>query len=238
MTLQFFDFLADNEDYDASIVSRMNLRHKFLIAPFENEIRGSSVLDIAAHDGRWSYALAAAGAAEVYGVEARRELIEKFSSYPQSDFKSRVTLKENDLYRELDHLIETEATFDVVVLFGIFYHVMDHYGLLAKVSRLNPKVIIIDSEFITTANPMIQLVKERTDHVLNAIAQVPDQQTTLIGIPSTTAMERMANVLGYDCDWLDWDSVPKHLRIGVKDYYRKKPKRRRTCVLRPATSSL
>jgi 2-polyprenyl-3-methyl-5-hydroxy-6-metoxy-1,4-benzoquinol methylase len=236
MTVQFYDFLIENEDYDDAMVSRMNLRHQFLVAPFEKEIRGSKVLDIAAHDGRWSYALAAAGAAEVYGVEARRELIDKFSAFPEKVFKDRVTLKESDLYRELDHLIEKKSVFDVVALYGIFYHVMDHYGLLAKVTRLNPKVIIIDSEFITATNPMIQLARERTDNVLNAIAQVPNQQTTLIGVPSTAAMERMASVLGYNHEWLDWDVIPKHLRIGVHDYYRSTPKRRRTCVLRPAFS--
>lgn len=233
--LNFFDFLADFENYDEIGVARMNLRHEFIVAPFAQFICGSRVLDIAAHDGRWSYALAAAGASIVNGVEARGELIAGFKTYPNSDFKGRIKLKQNDLYQELDRLIEDRVNFDVVALYGIFYHVMDHYGLLAKVTQLNPKVIIIDSEFITSANPVIQLVKERTDNVLNAIGQVPLQETTLIGIPSTTAMERMAEVLGFNLEWLDWDSLPIERRIGVQDYFRDKPKRRRTCALYPIT---
>ena len=233
--LGFFGFLDDNENYDKVGIARMNLRHEFIVAPFEKFIRGSRVLDIAAHDGRWSYALAAAGASVVHGVEARGELIAEFENYPKSDFKGRVTLTQNDLYKELYRLVEDSVNFDVVALYGIFYHVMDHYGLLAKVTQLNPKVIIIDSEFITSNNPVIQLVKERTDNVLNAIGQVPHQETTLIGIPSTTAMERMAEVLGFNLEWLDWDKVPIERRIGIPDYYRAKPKRRRTCALYPVT---
>jgi len=233
--MPFFDFLSENEDYNDTMVARMNLRHKFLVEPFEEEIRGSRVLDIAAHDGRWSYALAAAGAAEVHGVEARGELIARYAGYPDSDFKERVTLKQNDLYRELDQLIEDRARFGIVALYGILYHVMDHYGLLAKVARLKPNLIIIDSEFITNDNPMIQISKEKTDNVLNAIGQVPAQETTLVGIPSTAALERMADVLGYKYEWMDWDCVPMKLRVGVHDYYRNKRKRRRTCVLYPLT---
>lgn len=134
----------------------------------------------------------------------------------------------------MDHLIDEGDNFDVVALYGIFYHVMDHYGLLAKITRLRPKLIIIDSEFITAKNPMIQIIKERTDDVLNAIGQIPNQQITLIGVPSTTAMERMAEVLGYRLEWLDWDNVPLEFRVGVPDYYRDKRKRRRTCALYPA----
>ena len=45
---------------------------------------------------------------------------------------------------------------------------MDHYGLLARVKLLKPEVIIIDSEFMSKPNPMIQITRESTDNVLNA----------------------------------------------------------------------
>ncbi|WP_293451536.1 hypothetical protein [Planktotalea sp.] len=86
----------------------------------------------------------------------------------------------------------------MVALYGILYHVMDHYGLLAKVKMLGSKVVIIDSKFISKSNPMIQLNRERTDNVLNTTGHVPNQVTTLVGIPSTGALERMASVLDYD----------------------------------------
>jgi|TARA_R110000787_G_scaffold42880_2_gene105152 hypothetical protein len=64
-------------------------------------------------------------------------------------------------------------------------------------------LIVIGSEFVLDRNPMIQMVKERTDNVLNAIAHVPGQEVTIKGVPSTGAMERMADLLGYGCSWAD-----------------------------------
>ena len=213
----------------------MNLRHEFIVEPFRAQIQGARILDIASHDGRWSYALAGAGAAEVHGIEARAELIESYAAFPDSPFKERVSFTHGDLYQELDRLIAQGARYDVVALFGILYHVMDHYGLLARVQRLGPKVIIIDSEFMSKPNPMIQLARERTDNVLNATGQIPGQETTLVGIPSTGAMERMAEVLGYDIVWSDWDALAKERRRGLRDYYRDTAKRRKTCALFPVS---
>lgn len=64
-----FDFLTELPPYDdnETTIYRLNQRHKLIIDPFGPQIEGARVLDIAAHDGRWSYALAAAGAAEVVG---------------------------------------------------------------------------------------------------------------------------------------------------------------------------
>jgi predicted RNA methylase len=44
-------------------------------APFASEISGARVLDLASHDGRWSYAFAGVGAASVVGIEGRQEMI-------------------------------------------------------------------------------------------------------------------------------------------------------------------
>lgn len=54
-------------DDNATTIYRLNQRHKLIIDPFLPQIEGARVLDIAAHDGRWSYALAAAGASGSWG---------------------------------------------------------------------------------------------------------------------------------------------------------------------------
>ena len=233
--MAFFDFLRDLDGYTADMVTRMNRRHARIVAPFVRDLTGARALDLAAHDGRWSYALAE-HADEVVGVEARPDLIRRFALYPEGVLHNRVTLICDDIYRDLDRRIAAGETFDVVAMFGIFYHVMDHYGLLAKVAQLQPDLILIDSEFIMDRNPMIQMVKERTDNPLNATAQVPGQQVTVKGVPSTAAMDRMADVLGYTCDWADWDSLPHDQRDTVRDYFRDTKMRRRTCVLRPVST--
>ena len=55
---------------------RMQHRHTALIEANRDAIAGKRVLDLASHDGRWSFAALAAGAHHVTGVEARRNLVE------------------------------------------------------------------------------------------------------------------------------------------------------------------
>lgn len=230
---EFFDFLSGFEGYSGNDVARMNRRYEYLVDPFRDDIRNARVLDLAAHDGRWSYAMAFAGAETVLAVEARPELAAKFAMFPDPALRNRVRFRTNDIFDELRNLDTAGERFDVVALFGILYHVMDHFLLLRNVVRLHPSLILIDSEFISTGNSMIQLVRERTDNALNAIPQHEDSAIAIVGIPSMGAMERMAEVLGYGCQWLDWDALPPERRRGVPDYFRDKPKRRRSCALRP-----
>ncbi|MGA0542788.1 class I SAM-dependent methyltransferase [Neotabrizicola sp. VNH66] len=228
-----FDFLGTTGRYSAKDVHRMNMRHSFIIEPFLTDLDGAKVLDLAAHDGRWSYALAAAGARQVIGVEARPELVAKFSDMPHDAPASKVELVVADLFDALQDYVREEQTFDVVAIYGVLYHVMDHFLLLRRVTALRPKLVIIDSEFITGNSPMVQMVRERTDNPLNAIEATANQEVTMVGIPSVGAMEAMADVLGYRCFWLDWEAVSADQRAGLSDYFRNARKRRRTCYLRP-----
>jgi hypothetical protein len=229
----FFDFLADLPLYQGrgNVVNRFNRRYRYLIAPIAEELVGAKVLDIAAHDGRWSYALAAAGAREVHGVEARPELVAAFSDFPESDFKNKVHMEVGDLFDVLDRLVREKEQYDVVALYGIFYHVMDHFRILKQIQKLGPKLIIVDSEFMMRSRPFIRLVTERTDNPLNAVAQIEGQDAAITGVPSYGAMEQMATALGYSTIWLPWEDLPSAQRSGVKDYFRKGKKMRRTCLL-------
>ena len=190
----FFDFLADNPRYAGKRLNlnRLNQRHEFLVEPYAAELAGAKVLDLASHDGRWSYALSAAGAASVLGIEARADQIEQFAAYPDGETKSRVTLVHGDVYDELPKLVARGDTFDVVAMFGFFYHVMDHYGLLKLVKQLAPGLVVIDSEFHLAPEATIRLAVEPTDSPLNSIAHEPDQKIVPVGIPSRAGAEVMA----------------------------------------------
>ena len=233
----FFDFLHDNPRYAGKRLSinRLNQRHAFLVEPYRVELAGAKVLDLASHDGRWSYALSAAGAASVVGIEARADQIEQFQRYPDGETKDRVTLLHGDVYDELPKLVDRGETFDVVAMFGIFYHVMDHYGLLKLVKQLTPGLVVIDSEFHLSRHATVRLAVEPTDSHLNSVAHEPGQEIAPVGIPSRRAAEVMADNLGFDVDWADWDRLPPRRRRGLKAYYRSPPawKRRGTCALRP-----
>ncbi len=231
-----FDFLRrlpPYEDNDTTI-HRLAQRHRLIIDPFAPQIEGARVLDLAAHDGRWSYALAAAGAREVVGVEARQELIDRFANFPQTDFKSKVHLHCNDIYAELETRAKAGEQFDVVAVYGIFYHIMDHFRLLSLIRQLSPGLVIIDSEFIILDNAMVQILREEVSNPLNAVTDVPGKTHTVVGVPSRKATGFMADALGFDITWLDHDLILGEDRRGMHDYFRDGRKVRGTCALSPA----
>lgn len=231
-----FDFLKSLAPYEdnANTVHRLEQRHRLIIDPFQPQIEGARVLDIAAHDGRWSYALAHAGAAEVVGVEARQELIDRFAHFPEDVFRDRITLVCNDLFAEIEARVAAGEQFDVVALYGIFYHIMDHFRLLSLIRRLRPELIIIDSEFIKADNAMVQVLKEEISNPLNAVTEVAGITQTVVGIPSRRATQFMAEALGMDLSWVDHALILGEDRRGMKDYFREGRKARFACALVPA----
>ena len=233
--MSIFDFIRGKPLYahNERSVDRLNTRHRFVISPFLDEIRGARILDLASHDGRWPYAFAQAGAREVIGIEGRAELIEQFETFPDDAAKARVELRQGDINVEVPKLVETGERFDVIGVLGIFYHITTHYVLLSQLSQLRPNLILIDSEFLNRPLEIIQLVPEDPRRHMNTLQQLPNQTKTLKGVPSRTATEMMARNLGYRVDWLDWDALPEDERQGVKDYYRKGRMTRGTCALRP-----
>ncbi len=230
-----FDFLKFILPYseNRNMLYRLIQRQRILIDPFRPQIEGARVLDLACHDGRWSYALAVAGAREVVGVEARQELIDRFVLFPDNAARRCVRLICNDLFDELEACVARQEQFDVIAVYGIFYHVMDHFRLLSLLRRLGPELIIIDSEFIRTDNAVIQVLKEETSNPLNATSDAPDMSHTVVGVPSFRAMDFMADALALDVTWIDHALILGEDRDGMQDYFRTGRKLRGTCALSP-----
>lgn len=229
----FFDFINKIPPYSEKPEGelRLNKRHQMIVEPFRGELDGARVLDLAAHDGRWSYALADAGAAEVIGIEARQELVDRFERFPETDFKARVDLRQGDIFEALEGFIEEGEEFDVVAVYGIFYHIMDHFRLLKLIRNVGAKVILIDSEFSVKKIPIIDLVFEQTAHELCAAPQIPGQERAIIGIPSFAALNSMARALDFDVVWTRSHEQFRDDKRGVQDYFRPEKKRRAFCAL-------
>ncbi len=229
----FFDFIAKIPPYSENRNSeiRLNKRHEMIVAPYRGELDGARVLDLGAHDGRWSYALAEAGAAEVIGIEARAGLIERFAHFPETDFKARVSLQQGDVFEVMEGFVEAGEEFDVIAVLGIYYHIMDHFRLLQMIRHLGAKIAIIDSEFMLMKSPMIQLVFEDTGQDLNAAPQFAGQKRAIIGIPSFRAMRAMAEALDFEIVWSQAGELFGDDRKGIQDYFRTERMRRAVCVL-------
>ena len=233
--MSFFEFLNDIPRYQgrSNHIGRLEKRREFIVEPFVDDLKGARVLDLASHDGRWSYALVSAGAREVVGIEFRQELIDQFAEYPDEELKSKVSFIQGDVFEEIPKLIADGQQFDVVAIYGLYYHIMDHYTMLKLVKQLGARLIVIDSQFLTRDAPVIRLALEQTDSPMNTISHETGQRAAPIGVASKPAVEMMAGSLGYSVEWADWSSVPEGERAGLGDYFREQSARLRgTCALR------
>jgi SAM-dependent methyltransferase len=219
--------------YDDRNILRMQLRRRFIIDAYEDEVEGARVLDLASHDGRWCHAWACAGADQVDGVEGRPELVRQFQKFPKPPCP--VDLQCGDIFEFLEEKARTGATYDVVGVLGIFYHITDHYRLLRLVSQLKPRLIVIDGEFATAPGAIVSFAEEDPSKDVNTTA-VTERGKVPVGIPSVKVTELWAKCLDYSVEWANWHSVAEAQRGAVGDYFREGNKRRFTCALRPLSS--
>lgn len=216
---------------------RLNGRHEAIIANNANLIAGKRVLDIASHDGRWSFAALQAGASHVTGIEPRQELIDNacdtFAHYQVN--ASRFDFQRGDVFNLLPGQV-----FDLVLCLGFYYHTTRHAELLDLIERTGAQFVIIDTEVTPRAEDATVLHSGDNRLVFNnpytvqlLSEQVDDQQMawqdaltrngrTLVGRPSRAAVEFMATHFGYKCRIYDWQSHfsarPERIH-SMEDYY-------------------
>jgi hypothetical protein len=230
----FFDFLQTGR-YDARQISRLNMRYRHIVEPLKAEIAGAEVLDLGSHDGRWPYAIAAAGARSVLGIEGRAALIKEFGNFPDTPYKGRVNLVEGDFVQKMDELVAQGKKFDLIFCLGVYYHTMHHYRMIVQMAAFRPRAIVIDSVLSTSPDRIIRLARNRTDENLNALAEAEGQSWVPVGLPSQSAIEFMAESVGYQAKVVPWKLTPEERRgAGIADYFRAGQKRRYTLVLRPS----
>ncbi|MBN8947706.1 MAG: class I SAM-dependent methyltransferase [Rhodanobacter sp.] len=200
---------------------RLNSRHEAIIERNVGYLTGARVLDIASHDGRWSFAALQAGAAHVTGFEPRQELIdnarETFAHYGIEP--SRFTFKRGDVF----DLIRGQK-FDVVLCLGFFYHTVRQVELLDLIERTGAALVVIDTEVTPAIGQIAVGDQERSDprmvynnpysvqllrdEVSNQQMAWEDSMTregfTLVARPSRAAVTFMACHFGYAVETFSW----------------------------------
>jgi protein-L-isoaspartate O-methyltransferase len=237
--MDFFDrfdrFYATSQT--SAFPHRLNGRYDAIIARNAHLLNGKTVLDIASHDGRWSFAVLKAGAAHVVGVEPRQELIdnanETFECYGVDP--ACYTFRRGDVF----DLLSGEA-FDIVLCLGFFYHTIRHAELLDLIERTGARLVVIDTEVTPMVDEMavvptddLRLV-HRNPYIVQLLRDpVGDQQMawddsltrdgrTLVGRPSRAAVRYMAEHFGYVCETYDWRAqfaIKPERAEWMTDYY-------------------
>jgi 2-polyprenyl-3-methyl-5-hydroxy-6-metoxy-1,4-benzoquinol methylase len=203
----FFD--AYPRFYETSIIAarnRINKRYRALIEPNGEIIRGKSILDIASHDGRWSFAACKSGARYVLGIEARDHLIknslENMRAYGVPE--GQVEFIMGDVFTRLDEL--EPGRFDTIFCLGFFYHTMHHMLLLNKIARLRPKHLVLDTCIDVDPDSIVVLQSEKVAHEsAGAVPDSGDPERLLVGCPTRSALELMLASAGFrSIRYFDW----------------------------------
>jgi SAM-dependent methyltransferase len=144
---RFFD--AYPQFYSTSTTAarpdRLNDRHRAIIEFNREIIRGSSILDIASHDGRWSFAALKSGARRVTGIEIRPHLVANAAETmrAQDVDEAKYQFICGDALAELAKL--PVGAFDVVMCLGYLYHTVHGPALIQAIGRLKPRHVIVDT---------------------------------------------------------------------------------------------
>jgi hypothetical protein len=221
----FFDdyplFLETSETAAGRV--RLGWRHKFIIEDNAGLLAGKRVLDLASHDGRWSFAALKAGASHVTGVEFRPELVasavDTFQRYDVDP--STYKFFSGDLFELLRDPGAMEVEVDVVLCLGFLYHTLRYTELLNGWRRLRPEHILLDTSVTQGDRPRLQLSLEDTGRQ-SAAADTGEEHTydgiMLTGRPTAVAVEYMLDGYGFEvvrrAPWethdLGGDRVPEY----------------------------
>jgi Methyltransferase domain len=189
---------------------RLNMRYEAIFAENRDIFEGARVIDIASHDGRWSFAALETGAAEVLGIEARDELVdaarENLAHYGVD--ASRYRFVAGDVF---DVLSREEDPVDVVLCLGFLYHTLRYPELMRRIRDRAPRHLIIDTFVVRRrrTKPVVHLFTEHTERERNAVVDAfsyGDQ--TLVGWPSVAGLEALVGAYGFAVErYSDWGAL-------------------------------
>ena len=201
--------------------SRMNERYEALFASNKDIFDGARVLDLASHDGRYSFAALKTGAAHVTGVEVRQSLIDRaheaFAFYDQPPETYRFV--RGDIF---EVLAEEKFDVDVVLCFGYLYHTYRHTELMYRLHHLAPRHLIVDTMVTLDTEQTLRLIREADVKDIRSAAQdAYSVGRVLVLRPSVPALEMLVRSYGFEIesmyDWQEKLAGRPHV-LGVAGY--------------------
>jgi len=189
----------------ASSRDRLNLRYLGLIAEHADVLSGARVLDIASHDGRWSFAALKAGASHVTGIEGRRYLVAnaRRTLAAKGIEGSRFRFIHGDAH---DKLTPRLGKFDVVMCLGFLYHTLRYAELFAGIRATEARHVIIDTLVTPGKEGVVKLMNNPNQVESMAVAdRLSYKGRSLVGTPDEAAVVQMLDTYGYEVqsqpDW-------------------------------------
>jgi hypothetical protein len=163
------------------------------------------VLDLASHDGRYSFAALKTGAAHVTGVEVRDSLVhqaqETFAFYGQDPETYRFVC--GDVF---EVLAREKFDVDVVLCLGYLYHTYRHTELMYRLHGLAPKHLIVDTMIVPGSRRILRVFTERNSEAIRSAAQdAYSVGRVLVAWPSLPALQLLLAAYGFEIESrYDW----------------------------------
>lgn len=140
----FFDKKPQLRGSIANNYNRLECRYRAMLAWNRKWINGRTILDIGSYNSRWSYASLFLGAKHVTAVELNPAFVTVAQRNMQDFDKSKYEIICGDIHKEIVKF--KVGQFDTILCFGFFYHTSKHEFLADKMTLLQPKAIIIDTQ--------------------------------------------------------------------------------------------
>ncbi|MDZ7733008.1 MAG: hypothetical protein U5R31_07710 [Acidimicrobiia bacterium] len=112
-----------------------------------------------------------------------------------------------DMFDAIAHVVEV----DVVLCFGIYYHITEHLELLHQLAACDPRHLIVDTKVSTIGGTAIELRSP-----LGGAEPEPGSQ--LEGYPTRGALDVLFGSFGWTPAYFDWRSSGLTDRAHMDDY--------------------
>jgi hypothetical protein len=184
---------------------KLNERYEAIFASNREIFEGARVLDLASHDGRYSFAALKTGAAHVTGVEVREGLVDKaretFTFYGQDPETYRFVC--GDVFAVL---ARERFDVDVVLCLGYLYHTYRHTELMYRIHELAPGHLIVDTMVVPGTRPILRVVQESDAEHIRSAAQDPySVGRVLVAWPSVPVLQLLLTAYDFEIEsTYDW----------------------------------
>ncbi len=184
--------------------TRWRMLKACLDSVFPNGLGHINALDLASHQGWFAAQLAQAGAGKVHGIEARASHIEDSRLISQVLALGNVRFTQSDVF-DLDP--QTLGRHELVLMFGLLYHVENPVGALRLARNLCNGLCVIETQIVPGMNGMVDFGSYRFVRPLRGSFGIVDEteethgpETGVTGIclvPSLEALMWLLDKVGF-----------------------------------------
>jgi tRNA (mo5U34)-methyltransferase len=168
----------DDGALDAIHATRLAMMDSELSKAYPDGLAGKTAVDLACHQGWFTMALAQRGVAKVTGVDARTEHVEDSRLIAQALGHGNVEIAQHDVHRVgPDEL----GTHDVVVCFGLIYHLEDPVGALRVARSLCKGVCLVETQVVPNMSGPVDWGSYRFVKPLKGVFGIIDETYELHG---------------------------------------------------------